>query len=118
MASWSAFLTAESLGCSGIVAVLFAGVLQAQYTYRNLSKLSQTLTKEFFHLLAFVNENFVFCYMGLTITHAVKQEWNAWFILGAFIGILAGRAANIYPLSFLLNYFKRKSGNQEIPMKF
>lgn len=116
MASWSAFLTAEWLGCSGIVAVLFAGILQAQYTYRNLSKLGQTLTKEFFHLLAFVNENFVFCYMGLTITQASKQNWNLWFIIGSFIGIIAGRAANIYPLSFLLNLANSSKHNPEKPV--
>ena len=109
MASWSAFLTAESLGCSGIVAVLFAGILQAQYTYRNLSPLGQTLTKEFFHLLAFVSENFVFCYMGLTITQAAKHAWSFWFILGSFVGIIVGRAANIYPLSWLINYLHERS---------
>lgn len=113
LVSWSAFLTAESLGASGIVSVLFAGIVQAQYTQRNMSPQSQQGTKEFFHMLSFIAENFVFCYMGLTMATS-QHSWSIWFILGSFIAIIVGRAANIYPLSFLLNLGRGK----KIPMRF
>lgn len=111
--SWSAFMTAESLDCSGIVSVLFAGILQAQYTYRNMSPQSQNTTKEFFHLLSFIAENFVFCYMGLTMATSSHHSWSLWFILGSFIGIIVGRACNIYPLSWILNLGRGKKISKE-----
>ncbi|KAG7220095.1 hypothetical protein INR49_008989 [Caranx melampygus] len=76
--SWSTFLLAEACGFTGVVAVLFCGITQAHYTYNNLSPESQDRTKQ-------------------------SHVFNPLFIIGAFLAVFLGRAANIYPLSFLLN---------------
>uniref|UniRef100_A0A4W4F7P5 Cation/H+ exchanger transmembrane domain-containing protein n=1 Tax=Electrophorus electricus TaxID=8005 RepID=A0A4W4F7P5_ELEEL len=88
---------------TGVVAVLFCGITQAHYTYNNLSAESKSRTKELFELLNFLAENFIFSYMGLTLFSFQKHVFNPVFITGAFLAIFLGRAANIYPLSFLLN---------------
>ncbi|CAG5872207.1 unnamed protein product [Menidia menidia] len=86
-----------------VVAVLFCGITQAHYTYNNLSPESQDRTKQLFELLNFLAENFIFSYMGLTLFSFQSHVFNPLFIIGAFLAVFLGRAANIYPLSFLLN---------------
>ncbi|TMS14092.1 sodium/hydrogen exchanger 6 isoform X1 [Larimichthys crocea] len=101
--SWSTFLLAEACGFTGVVAVLFCGITQAHYTFNNLSPDSQDRTKQLFELLNFLAENFIFSYMGLTLFSFQSHVFNPMFIIGAFVAVFLGRAANIYPLSFLLN---------------
>ncbi|KFP00795.1 Sodium/hydrogen exchanger 6, partial [Calypte anna] len=92
--------------CS-VVAVLFCGITQAHYTYNNLSTESQHRTKQLFELLNFLAENFIFSYMGLALFTFQNHVFNPTFVVGAFLAIFLGRAANIYPLSFLLNLGRR-----------
>ncbi|KAI5928967.1 Sodium/hydrogen exchanger 9 [Manis javanica] len=112
--SWSAFLSAEAAGLTGIVAVLFCGVTQAHYTYNNLSLDSKMRTKQLFEFMNFLAENVIFCYMGLALFTFQNHIFNALFILGAFLAIFIARACNIYPLSFLLNLGRK----QKIPWNF
>ncbi|MBN3297500.1 SL9A6 protein, partial [Amia calva] len=118
--SWSTFLLAEACGFTGVVAVLFCGITQAHYTYNNLSPESQDRTKQLFELLNFLAENFIFSYMGLTLFTFQNHVFNGTFIVGAFLAVFLGRAANIYPLSFLLNLGRRNkiSANFQHMMMF
>ncbi|KAJ8351261.1 hypothetical protein SKAU_G00227370 [Synaphobranchus kaupii] len=101
--SWCTFLLAEACGFTGVVAVLFCGITQAHYTYNNLSPESQERTKQLFELLNFLAENFIFSYMGLALFTFQSHIFNPTFIIGAFLAVFVGRAANIYPLSLFLN---------------
>jgi len=101
--SYASFLTAETFQLTGIVAVLSCGICQAHYTYNNLSDESRLVTKQFFGLLNFMAENFIFCYVGVSMFTFSKHNFDPAFIFGSFFAIICGRAVNIYPLSFLLN---------------
>lgn len=123
--SYSTFLIAEVTELTGVVAVLFCGICQAHYTYNNLSDDSRMRTKQIFELLNFLSENFIFSYIGVSMFTFPKHHFDPWFISTGFVSIAAleveyrgffkhigfflqicaaiGRAANIYPLSFLLN---------------
>ncbi|KAJ8376061.1 hypothetical protein SKAU_G00066410 [Synaphobranchus kaupii] len=105
--SWSAFLSAEACGLTGIVAVLFCGITQARYTFHNLSAEAKTRTKQLFEFLNFLGENFIFCYMGLALFTFPNHVFKGIFISGAFLSIFLARACNIYPLSYLLNLVRR-----------
>lgn len=106
--SWSAFLLAEAVGFTGIVAVLFCGITQAHYTYNNLSSESKARTRQLFEVLNFLAENFIFVYMGAAMFTFPNHIWRPIFIVGAFISVIISRACNIYPLTFLLNLGRRR----------
>nr|AXV43384.1 sodium/hydrogen exchanger 9 [Lateolabrax maculatus] len=101
--SWSSFLSAEAVGLSGIVAMLFCGLSQARYTIHNLSSEGRTRTKQLFEVFNFLGEIFIFSYMGYVLLIFPCHVFKALFISGAFLSIFISRACNIYPLSFLLN---------------
>ncbi|XP_026472497.1 sodium/hydrogen exchanger 7 isoform X2 [Ctenocephalides felis] len=101
--SYSTFLIAEATELTGVVAVLFCGICQAHYTYNNLSEDSRTRTKQIFELLNFLAENFIFSYIGVSMFTFPKHHFDPWFIMAGVLCAMIGRAANIYPLSFLLN---------------
>ena len=105
--SYSSFLLAEVLDLTGIVAVLFCGICQAHYTYNNLSDNSRVITKEFFSLLNFMAENFIFSYIGVSMFTFPKHKFDAPFILASFVAIILGRAINVYVISFFLNLGRR-----------
>ncbi|XP_076261567.1 na[+]/H[+] hydrogen exchanger 3 isoform X3 [Rhynchophorus ferrugineus] len=112
--SYSTFLIAEASDLTGVVAVLFCGICQAHYTYNNLSEDSRIRTKQIFELLNFLAENFIFSYIGVSMFTFPKHRFDPMFILAGFLCAAIGRAANIYPLSFLLNLGRRP----KIPLNF
>ncbi|XP_054985709.1 sodium/hydrogen exchanger 9 [Sorex araneus] len=105
--SWSAFLSAEAAGLTGIVAVLFCGVTQAHYTYNNLSLDSKMRTKQLFEFMNFLAENVIFCYMGMALFTFQNHIFNALFILGAFVSLEMARICPLYPCSWLLALGRR-----------
>ncbi|XP_065323358.1 sodium/hydrogen exchanger 9-like [Gordionus sp. m RMFG-2023] len=110
--SYSTFLIAEVSQLSGIVAVLFAGIFQAHYTYHNLSKQSQYRTRQIYELMSFLIENFIFSYIGVSLFTFQNHKFHMGLIVSALIAIFISRLCNIYPLSFLLNLGR----NRPIPL--
>ncbi|KAA0190414.1 Sodium/hydrogen exchanger [Fasciolopsis buskii] len=101
--SYTTFLLAETIGFTGIVAVLFCGFTQAHYTFNNLSEESKIWTKQFFELLNFLSENFVFAYIGVSTFTFQQHYWDVPFVFIALFACIVARAANVYPLSALIN---------------
>ncbi|KAG5447337.1 Sodium/hydrogen exchanger 9 [Clonorchis sinensis] len=101
--SYSTFLLAETVGFTGIVAVLFCGIIQAHYTYNNLSEESKLWTKQFFELLNFLSENFVFAYIGVSTFTYQQHYWDVRFVFIALLACIIARMVSVYPVSALIN---------------
>lgn len=117
--SYAPYCLAEGIHLSGIMAILFCGVVMSHYTHLNLSPVTQITTQLTFRTISFIAETCVFAYLGLAIFsfhHIVKPALVIWSI----VLILLGRAANICPLSFAANYFREHkiTGKMQFVMWF
>lgn len=70
---------------TGIVAVLFCGIMQSYYTYINMSNESRRRTKDLFELVNFFAENFIFSYIGLSLFTFENNQWAPGFILFSLV---------------------------------
>ncbi|GCC36336.1 hypothetical protein chiPu_0014830 [Chiloscyllium punctatum] len=73
--SWSAFLSAEASGLTGIVAVLFCGITQAHYTYNNLSDEGKMRTKQIAIFVARACNIYPLSFL-LNLRRRRKIPWN------------------------------------------
>ncbi|XP_022453143.1 sodium/hydrogen exchanger 8 isoform X5 [Delphinapterus leucas] len=124
---------AEGISLSGIMAILFSGIVMSHYTHHNLSPVTQILMQQTLRTVAFLCETCVFAFLGLSIfsfPHKFEISFVIWCIhdLGHLfkvkitrplppleihleesssqVLVLFGRAVNIFPLSYLLNFFR------------
>uniref|UniRef100_A0A8C2CQX6 Sodium/hydrogen exchanger 8 n=1 Tax=Cyprinus carpio TaxID=7962 RepID=A0A8C2CQX6_CYPCA len=96
---------AEGIKLSGIMAILFSGIVMSHYTHHNLSPVTQILMQQTLRAVAFMCETCVFAFLGLSI-FSFPHKFELSFVIWCIVLVLVGRAVNIFPLSFLLNFFR------------
>uniref|UniRef100_A0A1D1ZD96 Sodium/hydrogen exchanger n=1 Tax=Anthurium amnicola TaxID=1678845 RepID=A0A1D1ZD96_9ARAE len=109
------YMLAEGSGLSGIVSILFTGMVMKHYTFTNLSENSQRFAAAFFHLISSLAETFVFIYMGFDIAMEDHSWSHVGFILFSILFILVARAANVFTCGYLVNMVR--PANRRIPMQ-
>lgn len=96
---------AEGLKLSGIMAILFAGIVMSHYTHHNLSLVTQINIQQTLRTLAYMAETSVFAYLGMAI-FSFQHNFQPAFVIWSIVLLLLARALNIYPLSWVLNHFR------------
>ncbi|KAI5947531.1 Sodium/hydrogen exchanger 8 [Manis javanica] len=96
---------AEGISLSGIMAILFSGIVMSHYTHHNLSPVTQILMQQTLRTVAFLCETCVFAFLGLSI-FSFPHKFELSFVIWCIVLVLFGRAVNIFPLSYLLNFFR------------
>ncbi|CAD6216764.1 unnamed protein product [Miscanthus lutarioriparius] len=112
--AYLSYMLAELLDLSGILTVFFCGIVMSHYTWHNVTESSRVTTKHAFATLSFIAETFLFLYVGMDALDMEKWEFAS-DSPGKSIGIssillglvLVGRAAFVFPLSFLSNLTKK-----------
>uniref|UniRef100_A0A6I8QF91 Sodium/hydrogen exchanger n=1 Tax=Xenopus tropicalis TaxID=8364 RepID=A0A6I8QF91_XENTR len=95
----------EGISLSGIMAILFSGIVMSHYTHHNLSPVTQILMQQTLRTVAFMCETCVFAFLGLSI-FSFPHKFEISFVIWCIVLVLLGRAVNIFPLSYLLNFFR------------
>ncbi|XP_010539551.1 PREDICTED: sodium/hydrogen exchanger 6 isoform X2 [Tarenaya hassleriana] len=109
------YMLAEGVGLSGIVSILFTGIVMKHYTYSNLSENSQRFVSAFFHLISSLAETFTFIYMGFDIA-IERHSWShLGFIFFSILFIGVARAANVFGCAYLVNLVR--PSHRKIPIK-
>lgn len=103
--TYAPYVLAEGIHLSGIMAILFCGIVMSHYTHFNLSTITQITMQQTMRTLAFIAETCVFAYLGLAI-FSFKHQVELALVIWSLILCLIGRACNIFPLAFLVNKFR------------
>ncbi|XP_059652617.1 sodium/hydrogen exchanger 1 [Cornus florida] len=121
--AYLSYILAELFYLSGILTVFFCGIVMSHYTWHNVTESSRITTKHTFATLSFVAETFIFLYVGMDALDIEKWRFvsdspgTSVAVSAILLGlILVGRAAFVFPLSFLSNLAK-DSPNEIINFK-
>ncbi|GER30192.1 sodium/hydrogen exchanger [Striga asiatica] len=121
--AYLSYMLAELFYLSGILTVFFCGIVMSHYTWHNVTENSRVTTKHTFATLSFVAETFIFLYVGMDALDIDKwrvvssSPKKSIAVSATLLGLtMVGRAAFVFPLSFLSNLTK-KSPTEKIGFK-
>ncbi|XP_022159222.1 sodium/hydrogen exchanger 2-like [Momordica charantia] len=121
--AYLSYMLAELLDLSGILTVFFCGIVMSHYTWHNVTESSRVTTKHAFATLSFISETFIFVYVGMDALDIEKWSFvsdspgTSVSVSAILLGlVMVGRAAFVFPLSFLSNLAK-KSPDQRITLR-
>lgn len=101
--AFGAYLSAESLGVSGVIAVVAAGLVMGSYGMQSgMSPSTRLAVNSFWEYLAFAVNSIVFLLVGFEVT-SINLTIGIEDVLFAVITVLIGRATAIYLLSPIIN---------------
>ncbi|KAJ1261613.1 hypothetical protein BS78_09G043800 [Paspalum vaginatum] len=114
--AYLSYMLSMLLDLSGILTVFFCGIVMSHYTWHNVTESSRVTTKHTFATLSFIAEIFLFLYVGMDALDIEKWKLASRspkkpialsaIILGL---VMVGRAAFVFPLSFLSNLSKKET---------
>ncbi|MBV9469300.1 MAG: Na+/H+ antiporter [Abitibacteriaceae bacterium] len=114
--AFGAYLGAEALHVSGVIAVVAAGLVVGNYGMPNsMSPGTRLAVRSFWEYASFVVNSIVFLLIGIEVSY-VQWADKIGAVLLAIIIVLVGRTA-IYPLSWLVNRMNTEPG-REIPLSW
>ncbi|KAH7429675.1 hypothetical protein KP509_09G061100 [Ceratopteris richardii] len=111
--AYLSYMSAELFYLSGILTVFFCGIVMSHYTFHNMAESSRITTKHTFATMSFICETFILLYVGMDILDTEMWQMTDASIFES-LGVLStlmctiiiGRAAFVFPLSALSNYFR------------
>lgn len=97
---------------SGIIALLTFAIIQAHYTWYNLSPQGKATTSVTYEFLGKTAEAAVYCYVGISLYTCIPEFWSFSFIAWQFSIIVVGRIIGVIATFYLFRLcFRKKTIN-------
>lgn len=100
---YMAYLTAECIDLSAILAIVFCAFTMMSYVEHNISGKSHTTVKYGMKMIANICEITIFMFLGISAISDFWIHWNTPFVIWTLIFITVFRFCSTYGLSYLLN---------------
>jgi CPA1 family monovalent cation:H+ antiporter len=94
----AAFIAAEHIGASGVIAVAIAGTIFGSYGPQNLTEAGREAMRTLWEVIGFLANSALFLFIGLAVPGRLLAA-HAGLILVVIASALAVRALAVYPLS-------------------
>ncbi|CAM4636767.1 sodium/hydrogen exchanger 5 isoform X3 [Caretta caretta] len=104
--AYMAYLAAEMVSLSSILAVTFCGICCKKYVEANISRKSRTTVKYTMKTLASSSETVIFMFLGISAVDTSKWAWDTALVLGTLLFILLFRAVGVILQTWVLNCFR------------
>ncbi|XP_009999349.1 PREDICTED: sodium/hydrogen exchanger 5 [Chaetura pelagica] len=104
--AYVAYLAAEMVSLSSILAVTFCGICCKKYVEANISQKSRTTVKYTMKTLASSSETIIFMFLGISAVDTSKWAWDTALVLGTLVFILLFRAVGVVLQTYVLNRFR------------
>ncbi|CAN6467763.1 unnamed protein product [Victoria cruziana] len=112
--AYLSYILSEFFSLSAILTVFFCGIVMSHYTWHNVTEASRVTTKHAFATMSFIAETFIFLYVGMDALDIEKwrlvksSPGKSVGLSSMLLGlVMVGRAAFVFPLSFLNNLTKK-----------
>ena len=99
--AYGAYLLAEQFHLSGVLAVVFAGMIIGNRSSRNMSPTTRMMLTNFWEYIAFLVNSLIFILIGMQV--AMPRLGNQLYLLVfvVVVVVLISRAVTVYGLSFI-----------------
>ncbi|KAM9507938.1 sodium/hydrogen exchanger 5 isoform 2-T2 [Guaruba guarouba] len=104
--AYVAYLVAEMVSLSSILAVTFCGICCKKYVEANISQKSRTTVKYTMKTLASSSETIIFMFLGISAVDTSKWAWDTALVLGTLFFILLFRGVGVVLQTCVLNRFR------------
>jgi len=105
---WAAYYTSEANHFSGIVTILFVGMVMATYTRFNFSHDAVELTARAYKCVALLAETYVFVYLGMAVFAFPIFDHTVWKLCLVALGACFVGRGHIYIGSWMFNCMRSK----------
>ena len=108
MIAFLVYYIADLLEMSGIISIIVTAVMQAQYSWYNLSPQGKSVTAVTFQTLGYFAEALIFSYIGLGIFRQPQQDWSISFISIELLLIVFARIVSVLSVQYIFVLFGAK----------
>ena len=105
MIAFLSYYIADLLKMSGIISIIVTSVMQAQYSWYNLSPQGKSVSAVTFQTLSYFAEALIFSYIGLGIFRQPQQDWSLSFIGMELLLIVFARIVSVVTVQYIFVLF-------------